>query len=294
MYNSEKYIAQTIESVQRQTFEDWEYIIADNMSTDRSREIALRYSDDTRIKVVVAENKGKSFARNAAFAQCGGLYVANIDSDDLWQADKLTKQVRLLEVDSNLALVYTGIELINERGNSIGRRKPSDISSNPLKYILTEKNPITHSSVLIRRAVLGSDGYQLDGIEEADELIVYLKTFLMSNNARLIDEPLTIYRIHRESGLQRVDLEHYVREYRKGLDVFFSFANLPKNVQGYRRRSLGTMYYLTASVGIYQGRQFRLSLYYLLKSLWLRPLKAHLVIYRILRLSVKILTKIGD
>jgi len=289
-YNAEKYIAETIESVRKQTFTNWEYIIADNGSTDRTVEIVQRFLSDQRINLVIERNKGKSLARNAAFCHSRGKYIANIDADDLWRSDKLEKQIALLKVNPKMGLVYTGIKIIDENGNRIKTGNPVHITKNPLRYLLAEKNPITHSSVVIRREVFAEGKYQDENIEEADELIVYLRTFLVFNEVGFLHEPLTMYRVHRGSGLDTVSIRRYRCEYEKGLNSFFQLPSLLPEIRMLRRRAYGTMFYLSASIGIGRRKELGLCGLYLIKSMLLRPNKIHLCLFQFVRLSLSAIT----
>jgi len=274
-YNAEKYIADTIESVQKQTFSNWEYIIADNGSTDRTVEVVKRFLSDLRIKFISEPRKGKSFARNAAFVNSQGKYIANIDADDLWRPDKLEKQVALLRADFSVGLVYTGAILIDAQGKTRSVCTPADISRKPLHYLLTVGNPIIHSSVMIRREVFSDGKYQDETIERVDEQIVYLKTCLMFGKMGFISEPLTSYRVHIESEHSKGSVRGFCAGYEKGLTKFFQRSSLPKEIEQLKRPAYGTMFYLSASVGIQQKKELGLCALYLLKSAWLRPSKIH-------------------
>lgn len=283
-FNAEPYIGQTIESVQNQTFTDWEYTIADGGSTDRTVSIVERYLGDPRIKLVVETSKGRGAGRNAAFALSRGEYVANIDADDLWHPEKLRRQVDVLKSRPSVGLVYTGVEIIDEAGRFVKRPKAVDIASRPLEYLLTVKNPIAHSSVLLRRTAFKNGKYQDETILDADELTVYLTALRTYHAVALLEEPLTQYRIHTNSGLSRVGIRHFCEEYRKGLDSFFGTRDLPEEVHRMRRSAYGTMYYLAAAVGISRRNDLATAALFLLKSAFLRPHRLYLCLFQLWRL----------
>lgn len=107
-YNAADYIAETIQSVQAQTFTDWEMVIVDDCSADATYQVACSYAEaDSRIRVIRhAKNSGVAAARNTALDAATGDYVAFLDSDDLWMADKLEKQYRYME-ENGYVLTYT-------------------------------------------------------------------------------------------------------------------------------------------------------------------------------------------
>lgn len=99
IYNSSKYIAEAITSVQQQTYTDWEHIIIDDASTDCSAEIVEGFAaKDSRIRFYKhSENKGAAFCRNFATKMATGKYIAFLDSDDLWVPEKLKIQLDFME-----------------------------------------------------------------------------------------------------------------------------------------------------------------------------------------------------
>ena len=116
-YNSSAYIAMSIESVVRQTFLDWELIICDDGSDDESLDIAIRYSHtDSRIKVFENKNKkGVAGARNTCMSKASGRYIAFLDSDDLWNENKLELQIKFMQ-ENSFSFTFTYYEVIDERG----------------------------------------------------------------------------------------------------------------------------------------------------------------------------------
>ena len=112
-YNSEKYISDTIESVIKQKYKNWEMIIVDDFSSDNSVQIIEKYVKlDSRIILVKLDsNKGAGYARNKAIKKAKGQYYAFLDSDDLWNCDKLSVQIQFME-KNNIAFSYSNYNLI--------------------------------------------------------------------------------------------------------------------------------------------------------------------------------------
>ena len=122
-YNGEKYISKTIESVINQTYKNWEMIIVDDLSTDKTEHIVKSYQkNDKRIKFFKLEKKGgASVARNKAIEKSKGKYIAFLDSDDLWKKDKLEKQINFME-ENKIYFSYTDYEYIDKNGNLLYKK----------------------------------------------------------------------------------------------------------------------------------------------------------------------------
>ena len=114
VYNGQRFIAQTIESVRAQTYSNW-----DDGSTDNSLTIAHSYSAlDKRIKVMQQSNQGSAAARNNALRYAQGRYIAFLDADDLWEPDFLTQQVAFMQ-QKQATLICAAYKRINEQDNEI-------------------------------------------------------------------------------------------------------------------------------------------------------------------------------
>ncbi len=120
VYNGEKTISETIESVIHQTFNDFEMIIVDDMSDDNTEKIVNDYvKKDKRIKYFrLSQKGGASLARNFAIEKAIGRYIAFLDGDDLWYPEKLEKQIAFMQ-NHNYAFTYTDYEYIDEDGNKL-------------------------------------------------------------------------------------------------------------------------------------------------------------------------------
>lgn len=121
LYNSELYIERTIQSVLNQTYENWEMLIIDDCSTDNGyklvQEIAFK---DSRIKLLKNDvNSGAAIARNKGIKAAQGKYIAFLDSDDQWHADKLRIQVSYMQ-ENNISFSFSYYDQVNEYGETIG------------------------------------------------------------------------------------------------------------------------------------------------------------------------------
>ena len=117
--NAAKYLAQTIESVLAQTWQEWEMLIVDDCSTDGSADVIMEYANkDSRIKYFRTSHPSGSPAvpRNVGIENASGRYIAFLDSDDMWLPEKLEKQIRVFQENADAAIVFSYYEKISEEG----------------------------------------------------------------------------------------------------------------------------------------------------------------------------------
>lgn len=163
-YNSARYLAAAVQSVIDQAWTDWELIIVDDGSTDGTADLIAAKFHDPRVRLVRQPNQGDAAARNTGIRISSSPLLAFLDADDLWKPEKLKQQVRVLHERPDVDVVYCGIEVetISSSGDSLSRRitHPPDIREPTLYEELLIRNIITgsHSSVMLRRSVLESEG----------------------------------------------------------------------------------------------------------------------------------------
>ena len=121
-WNSEKYIADAIKSVQQQTYQNWEMIIVDDCSSDNTvRTVEKIAKEDLRIRIFKQDvNKGAAKARNRSLCECTGRYIAYLDADDIWKKDKLEKQVKFMR-DHECGFSCTSYEVIDDEGTPLNK-----------------------------------------------------------------------------------------------------------------------------------------------------------------------------
>lgn len=122
-YNTEKYIIETIKSVQAQSYTNWEMIIVDDCSTDNTLMVVREYltkNNEKRVKLLVnKKNSGAAISRNYALREAKGKWIAFLDSDDLWLPEKLEKQINFMK-ENDYHFTYTNYEEINSEGKKTG------------------------------------------------------------------------------------------------------------------------------------------------------------------------------
>ena len=170
-YNHSKYISECIESVLAQSFKNWEMIIVNDGSTDNTIEIVEDYiKKDKRIKLVNQENKGifkLSETYNKALNESKGEFIAILEGDDIWEKDKLEKQIKIFENNPNVVL-SCGKELVkNENLSVVLGTSPEIINTESFKYnkpvgsflnYLLYENPIVALTICVRKTILQKMG----------------------------------------------------------------------------------------------------------------------------------------
>ena len=153
VYKVENYIAATVQSVLDQTYKDFELLVIDDGSPDRSGEICQQFKDP-RIKIIRQPNRGVAAARNTGIRQAQGEYIALLDADDLWLPEKLAKHVEHLETSPEIGVSYSRSAFIDEADNPLGIYQMSKLTEvTPLDLLC--RTPIGNGSVaVIRREVL--------------------------------------------------------------------------------------------------------------------------------------------
>ena len=152
VYNTAKYVEAAIDSVLAQTFEDFELLIIDDAGPDHSIDLCRAYSDP-RIRIISQANRGLAGARNTGIRQARGQFVALLDSDDLWEAEKLQRHVEHLWQSPNVGISYAASKMIDDDGNLlriVQRPKLNNVTARDIFL----RNPVGNGSApVIRREV---------------------------------------------------------------------------------------------------------------------------------------------
>ena len=191
-YNAERFLAKTIESAQEQTFRDWEMIISDDCSSDRTREIASDYAkDDPRIRLLsFSENRGPALARGAAFDAARGRYLAFLDSDDLWVPHKLETQLEFME-STGSAFSFTQYRYIDEGGRLFG--KLVDVKKQVDYQTLLKNTIIGCLTVMLDREKTGP--LRVVSMQQHVDIVIWYDLLRKGMVANGIPEDLARYRL---------------------------------------------------------------------------------------------------
>lgn len=234
-YNAMEFLPKTVSSVLTQTYQDFELIIVNDGSTDNVESWAENLSD-RRVKLVSQPNKGLAGARNTGLESATGDYIAFIDADDIWLPTKLEKQVRLLNDNPEIGLVYSWIALIDETGKPQGKLRKNSACGN-VWLDLTTHNIVECGSVALVRSQCFQTVGQFDEtlpLSCSEDWDMWLR-IAAHYSFGLIEEPLVCYRCHSNnlsSQWQPME-ESFQIVLKKAFDA------APAYLQAYKNRSYG-------------------------------------------------------
>jgi len=246
-YNHEKYISETIDSILNQTFQDFEIVITDDGSSDDTIKVIKNFSDP-RIKLFVfEENQGACKALNNCIINSKGEYFTYISSDDVWEHDKLQKQVEFLDENPQVPAVFTKVKIIDEYGNEFKDENHFYFSvfdvdnrsrSRWLNHFFYKGNCICHPSIMIKKSVYDEIGFYNELMANVPDFDMWVRLCL-EYDIHILDEKLTKFRIRNNeeniSGNKikthlRVRFEklHILDNYLKIEDIEFFSKVFPK------------------------------------------------------------------
>ncbi|MCC5944603.1 MAG: glycosyltransferase [Bernardetiaceae bacterium] len=196
-YNAEKYIAEAIESILNQSFQDFELLVLDDGSTDKTQEIVTAYQkQNAKIKFIQnPENKGLSYTRNRLLAEAKGKYLAILDSDDIALPSRLEKQVNYLEQNPKVGLLGTGVIYVDAEGKeqSVNVRL-HDNKRIPCRLLF--QNVMGQSTIMMRQAMKRFT-YSMEYLT-AEDYQLWVRMSYHTEIANL-SEPLIRYRQHDQN-----------------------------------------------------------------------------------------------
>jgi glycosyltransferase involved in cell wall biosynthesis len=195
-YNREKYLPAAIESILVQTYADFELLIWDDGSSDRSVAMATHYTTfDKRVKVIAAPHTGRIQALKDAIAQTNGKYWGLVDSDDMLAPTALAETVSILDSQPSYGMVYTDHLVTDARGKVIGIGDRCGIPYSPERLLI---DFMTFHFRLMRRSVYEDVGGINSELESAEDYDLCLR---LSEVTEIYHhpKPLYLYRTHSES-----------------------------------------------------------------------------------------------
>lgn len=194
VFNCEKLIKNTIECVLNQTYKNWELLLVDDCSTDKSADIILDYcKQDGRIKYLKLEkNSGAAVARNEALHHSKGRFIAYLDSDDLWKSNKLECQIQFM-INHRYAFTCTDYEKITEDGESLNKiiKIPEKVT-----YNLFLRNTIIQTvGVMVDTNLTGKELLEMPLIRRRQDAATWCQLLKNGFNCYEVPENLSYYRV---------------------------------------------------------------------------------------------------
>ncbi len=217
LYQSERYICDTIRTVQAQTFADFEIVVVDDGSSDRGPALAEGMGEP-RLRVVHQENRGLAGARNGGIAHAKGEYLAFLDADDHWSPEKLQRHVEHLDSDPSIGVSFSASALMDDDAKDIGLvQRPIGTNFDVISVFC--RNPVGNGSApVIRRETLDDIAFH---DEARGRLCWFDESFRQSEDIECwtriaattdwkfgyIDAPLTRYRVNRHGLSANVEAQ---------------------------------------------------------------------------------------
>ena len=195
-YNAEKTIEQAIDSVLSQTYTNFELLVVNDCSADRTAELVKSIAaKDSRVRLISnVKNSGVSYTRKHGLEEAKGGWIAILDSDDAWEPEKLEKQIEL-QRRTNADLLFTGSAFMDSEGHPIDwyLHAPKEVTYRQL----LKQNVLSNSSALVRKELYAKHYAIGDGMHE--DFAIWLSILKKGTKAYGVDEPLLIYRIAKSS-----------------------------------------------------------------------------------------------
>ena len=195
-FNSENYILETVKSVQNQTYINWELIITDDFSTDKtSTLVKMLCKEDSRIVFFqLKKNQGAAVARNNCLKHAKGKYIAFLDSDDLWLKDKLSFQIQFMQ-QNKFPITYASYSYINEKG--IDMKKIVGVKKKIGYYDYLKNTIIGMSTAIIDKSLVSK--FEFKNIRTRQDTFLWISLLKTGVYAFGLDKVLVNYRYRSNS-----------------------------------------------------------------------------------------------
>jgi len=202
VFNRQRFIGETIDSVLGQTYRDFELIVVDDGSTDDTAERIKPFGD--KLIYLYQPNSGQARARNLGYANSGGEYLAFLDSDDRWYPEMLETEVQALDQNPQVGVVYSDVDTIDEEGKLIQRQFFAHRAQRkkPIDSIIGYHWIPYSSASLKHRSIFEKAGcYDVDFYQGGEDLVLWAKMYRLAGFLRL-PESLAQRRVHRHQVSQ--------------------------------------------------------------------------------------------
>lgn len=247
-YNSVQQLPEALDSVFNQTYQDFEIIVVDDGSTDNTRELLEGFKN--RITYLYQENGGPSKARNTGIRASKGQYIAFLDADDHWLPPKLEQQIKLIESDPRLGLVFSDAEYFSGEKSMVGSYwkkrgcydqmiSESGLIQNAFSTLM-KINPIMPSTVLLKKNCFEKAGGFDEGLRFVEDKDMWLRMSVHCFMA-CVPFPLVKRRVHGYSPHQVVSVQESIIHVVRKIERLYPEEVARENVD--TKKILGPLYY---------------------------------------------------
>ncbi|MBS1514219.1 MAG: glycosyltransferase [Bacteroidetes bacterium] len=255
-YNVEKFILKCLESLNTQTFRDFEIIVVDDGSTDNSELVIKKYLNENCLnyKYLKQKNSGPSKARNTGITNSSGKYIALLDSDDSFTKDSLEKKISAAKKNDNIDFIYSDAFINYENGMETKRREKNfkevyhGFHSGIIFENLIDKNFIPTTTVFCKKYLFEKFGFFNENIIVAEDYDLWLRFAVNKCNFFYIDECLSYYSVRSTSlSGDQIRMNLQLIEILKSLYAF----NISKNIERKISERIGNIYFINTVLEIF-------------------------------------------
>ena len=230
-YNYAKFLREAIDSVLHQTFEDYEFFIFDDASTDASWQIIQSYTDARITSFRGSANQNDRFWMKKAIYEMGtGEYVAVHHSDNVWEPEKLQKQVAYMDENPETGAVFANCQDINEAGEPLDDKPIKDNNRSRhewLNHFFYKGNALYHPTALIRKKCFDVCGFYRNGLAQISDFDLWVR-LCMKYEIHVIPEKLIRYRIRADNlNISGIRPETRIRMQFEFLQLLENYTKIP-------------------------------------------------------------------
>lgn len=213
VYNGEEFLNEAIDSILNQTYEDFEFIILDDGSSDNSLDIIKSY-EDNRIRIHSSSiNMGLVYQLNRGLALSKGKYIARMDADDISLPERFERQVAFLDNNPKIGVLGTSFQILDEN-DFLQPLVKLPTHNNFIKWHLCFRNCFAHPTMMMKRDVIVKAGGYDKEMQYAEDYDLWRRLSVITNLSNL-DEVLVLYRIHKTN----VSLIHIQMMHQKTIQI---------------------------------------------------------------------------
>ena len=201
VYNGEQYLEDALQSICQQTLRNFECIVVDDGSSDRTPEILARYAELGLVRLIQVERLGRIRSLNLAWQSARGAYIANLDADDLALPTRLEAQLSYMQKNPAVGVLGSDCGLLRDRSES-DETVVNVFEDADIRRTFTRRNPIVHSSVMIRRTALVEAGGYDQSLAMSEDYDLWVR---IARRWRVENMPvvLTLKRRHAQATFQQ-------------------------------------------------------------------------------------------